>query len=231
MTLVSSCPQCGRPVTIPDGIAREKAVRCPLCGEQFPLSRALDDLPPALIPVDEPSTSPEPTLPETGEKKAAGAAPLIDTGQTPVDADALAQMGTDQPRTPTADAEDISQQVPLQHHSKQHRRKQKSVLREMIGAVLGGFLGLAVGYYLLNWIGGPRFDFLKIYLPGVPHASQHWPTPLEENNGDTPDADGPRAPAASPNTTFALPVIEQNSPEKDQAPEKDQDRPTIPEEP
>jgi hypothetical protein len=42
----------------------------------------------------------------------------------------------------------------------------------MIGIVGGGFLGLAIGYWLLNYFGGPRYDFLQIPLPGVSHT-QH----------------------------------------------------------
>ncbi len=45
-----------------------------------------------------------------------------------------------------------------------------SPLVHLVGLVVSGFLGLAIGYYLLNYFGGPRFNFLKIPLPGVPHT-------------------------------------------------------------
>jgi hypothetical protein len=40
----------------------------------------------------------------------------------------------------------------------------------LIGIVVFGFLGLAVGYWLLNYFGGARFNFLDIPLPFVPHT-------------------------------------------------------------
>ena len=44
------------------------------------------------------------------------------------------------------------------------------LLVHLLGIVISGFLGLAIGYYLLNFFGGPRFNFLNIPLPGVPHT-------------------------------------------------------------
>jgi hypothetical protein len=56
------------------------------------------------------------------------------------------------------------------------KRKQKSILRELIGVVLGGVAGLVLAYYGLNYFGGkPRFNFLKIYLPGVEHTAKYRP--------------------------------------------------------
>ncbi len=54
------------------------------------------------------------------------------------------------------------------------RRKEKSILKEMVGALIGGFVGLLIGYYGLNYFGGERFDFLGIWLPGVGHTMKHW---------------------------------------------------------
>ncbi|MFZ5833131.1 MAG: hypothetical protein ACOY3P_23845, partial [Planctomycetota bacterium] len=31
-----------------------------------------------------------------------------------------------------------------------------------------------IGYYVLNFLGGERFDFLEVPLPGVAHTSAHW---------------------------------------------------------
>jgi len=59
-------------------------------------------------------------------------------------------------------------------------RLRKSTRRgSLFGAVgkvvLGGVAGLALGYYGLNYFGGPRFDRLPVYLPGCPHTYHHWP--------------------------------------------------------
>ncbi len=55
------------------------------------------------------------------------------------------------------------------------RRSEVNPLKEMIGIVLGGAMGLLIGYYLLNVFGGPRFNFLEIYLPGVKHTYKYTP--------------------------------------------------------
>lgn len=55
------------------------------------------------------------------------------------------------------------------------RRKEKNPVKEFFGIVVGGALGLLIGYYLLNLLGGPRYDFVKVYLPGVKHTSKYAP--------------------------------------------------------
>ncbi len=52
------------------------------------------------------------------------------------------------------------------------RRQGPSPLVHLLGIIGSGFLGLAIGYYLLNYLGGPRFNFLNIPLPGIPHTQQ-----------------------------------------------------------
>ncbi|HVX13506.1 MAG TPA: hypothetical protein VHC22_20140 [Pirellulales bacterium] len=44
-------------------------------------------------------------------------------------------------------------------------RKQSSpfgALGQLVGMALGGIAGLAIGYYVLMWVGGPRADFLEL---------------------------------------------------------------------
>jgi hypothetical protein len=52
------------------------------------------------------------------------------------------------------------------------RPRERNALRELIGAAVGGFLGLFVAYYLLNLIGGEQFNMFDIPLPGIKHT-QH----------------------------------------------------------
>lgn len=82
-------------------------------------------------------------------------------------------------------------------------RKPKSVVRELIGVVLGGITGLTIAYYILNII-GTQYDFLHIYLPGIKHTVKHrpawWPGFLKEKAppeeaDETPAPEKP-APAA-----------------------------------
>ncbi|RMF97820.1 MAG: hypothetical protein D6741_09825, partial [Planctomycetota bacterium] len=54
-------------------------------------------------------------------------------------------------------------------------RKEKPIWGELIKIVLGGIVGLVIGYYLINFLFGARCDFLKVPLPGVPHTYSHAP--------------------------------------------------------
>jgi hypothetical protein len=51
MSFTSSCPKCQRQVTVPDGVAADLLVRCPLCEAEYPMSEALATAPPALVVV------------------------------------------------------------------------------------------------------------------------------------------------------------------------------------
>lgn len=51
--------------------------------------------------------------------------------------------------------------------------QQPSAAGHFLGVLAGGVAGLALGYYLLNLLGGPQFDWLKVPLPGVPHTERH----------------------------------------------------------
>ncbi len=69
------------------------------------------------------------------------------------------------------------------------RRRERNVMKDLVGAILGGAAGLLITYYLLNLIGGPRFDMFKVYLPGVKHTAVHRPAwlggPPEEEPFDS----------------------------------------------
>jgi len=102
------------------------------------------------------------------------------------------------------------------------RRKQKSVVKEMVGAILGGFAGLAIGYYLLNYFGGERFDFMQIWLPFVEHTQKHWPgekpdASAEKESDETAKQGGtasqPKRPAAARNVPPETPAPPEPEPE------------------
>lgn len=54
MSIVSSCPECAKPVLLPEA-APEARVRCPNCSAEYELRRALDLVPQMLQVLDEPS--------------------------------------------------------------------------------------------------------------------------------------------------------------------------------
>jgi hypothetical protein len=67
----------------------------------------------------------------------------------------------------------------------------------LIGIAGGGFLGLAAGYYLLNFFGGPRYDFLHIPLPRVAHTQPGWVNPERQPAAESPDKAEPASSAAA----------------------------------
>ncbi|MDZ7617210.1 MAG: hypothetical protein U1E05_09410, partial [Patescibacteria group bacterium] len=79
--------------------------------------------------------------------------------------------GTDAPFWDASDTAGAPSEAPKSlSASRPRRRKEKSVVKEMVGAIVGGFVGLSLGYYGLNYFGGDRFDFLNVWLPGVQHT-------------------------------------------------------------
>lgn len=72
----------------------------------------------------------------------------------------------------------------------------RSLLAEIIKVALGGVVGLAIGYWALNYFGGRRFDWLTVYLPGCPHTRDHWPIPYLK--WESTDEATPTAPAERP---------------------------------
>lgn len=62
-------------------------------------------------------------------------------------------------------------------------RRRKSPAGQLLGVVGGGVLGLAIGYYLLNYFGGPQFNFLNLQLPGINHQQPKDDEEQSSNSG------------------------------------------------
>jgi hypothetical protein len=116
VSLVSKCPKCRQPVTIPDGVDPQASVRCPLCAVVYPLGEALAEAPPALIPVDTQA------IPDSAAGSGAmgdsdlivepyhvPASPQVQPGpQTETDAEDREVSGLDAPHEPDGAAQDRS---------------------------------------------------------------------------------------------------------------------------
>jgi hypothetical protein len=105
-----------------------------------------------------------------------------------------------------SDSEDLSAATMAARATARRRRKGPGLLGHAVGIVGGGFLGLALGYYLLNLIGGERFNFLNIWLPGIRHTQKS----REPEQGFPPFPQGTNRPSAS-GTWQALPPRTQDS--------------------
>ncbi len=71
---------------------------------------------------------------------------------------------------PTARAEGF---VPRPSARYPRRRRQSGGIAGIVGVMLSGLLGMFLVYYAFNWLGGPRYDFLKFPLPGLRHTYKH----------------------------------------------------------
>jgi hypothetical protein len=87
-------------------------------------------------------------------------------------------------------------------------RKSAGFLSNLIGIAGGGFLGLAAGYWLLNYFGGPQFDFLHLPLPLVAHTQPPGTAPAEGRAAayDEATADVDSADASVSSEDFAAPA-------------------------
>lgn len=152
-------------------------VRSPFTPEPFPLSQLIVDamgepIGPAaaalivrhglLRPISEQEAA-EMTLPEEALSRGA-------LGEEPAEAFDFSTFSAQQ--------EGAAPGVPIS--ARPRKRAEVNPVKEMIGIVLGGAVGLLIGYYLLNMFGGARFDFLNVYLPGVKHTYKYAPAWLPE---------------------------------------------------
>lgn len=164
MTIVR-CPRCRDEVTVPPRAGGGALVRCPLCLEQYLLSEAIAQMPPALVMVSENIREgfAAPVIEEagvhTGDEyllSGAGTAPLV----TPTTRDALA----------TATALKLSRR-PRGAQRKTH------FLIEMAKVALGGIAGLLLGLLVLWWVF--RTDPLELGPSVARHAPWIVPATLQ----------------------------------------------------
>ncbi|GAB4140157.1 MAG: hypothetical protein Kow0040_28540 [Thermogutta sp.] len=115
------------------------------------------------------------------------AAPAIRTGEAPAESE----------ETFVFAGPDAAEETSVRNRLKGNGKK-KSLLRELVGIVLGGLGGLLIAYYALNWFGGPQYDFANIPLPGVRHTYRHappWLKPYLQPGKSSPPA-GADAPSS-----------------------------------
>jgi hypothetical protein len=171
MSMISTCPRCGKQVSIPSGVDPTTAVRCPLCAGEYALSEALALAPPELIPVVVVSEGSESVAPEAAAEPA-------DVEEAPTQYE------------PEGEPEGENEAAAVAEHfsgisgaPRRRRRKPKSALQTWIEIVTGGLAGLLVGYYGLAFYYGP--DFKNMGLPQFPLPGIAWIT-APRTSGDSP---------------------------------------------
>ncbi len=161
--MISTCPKCDKPVSIPSGVDASAAVRCPLCSAEYALAEALAPPPPELIPVSLPEVQPSAAVvgETAGEMAHVEGEPQQDSeGEN--EAVAVAERFRSTPVAP------------------RRRRKPKSALQTLIEVVAGGLAGCLVAYYALAFYYGPEFGtkgLPKLPLPGIEWITAPRPPP------------------------------------------------------
>ncbi len=132
-----------------------------------------------------------PASPGAEVPAAEGSHPVVDTSEP-----SFAGFGMSQPA-----GERVAASV-----AARPRRKEKNVAKEMVGVAIGGFFGLLIGYYALNYFKGEEMDFLNIWLPGIAHTQKHWPggTAGDESGNNDAEAEPPARYPAPPKPEGAL---------------------------
>jgi hypothetical protein len=192
MRCVSPCPYCGQPATIPLNVDAEAIVHCPLCQYEFDLGRALlnateappehiAELPLEFVPLGGAAASNEASqatsaarVPGDRNPNEDPVQPRIVEGELPIGGSAI--VGENGPGIGLPDRPwGVSAAAPVKE---QIRR----AVRNAVGLVVSGLLGLALAYGLLNWIGPPSLRFW----------SRQKPPAAEKEGADksvSPDAD------------------------------------------
>jgi hypothetical protein len=150
--VISTCPRCQKPVSIPTGVDPTTLVRCPLCEAEYALGEALAETPPELIPValriaDQATTG--------GHEHAAAMGFGDASHELAAENEAVAAARECAARPTTG---------------KRRRRKERSPLRTLIDVVSGGLAGCLLAYYGLAFWFGPEFrnlGFPVLPLPGI----------------------------------------------------------------
>ena len=159
MTTVS-CPKCSDQVSVPASAPRSARVRCPLCQEEYDLADALAQLPPALIIVSTGVAEEEPVLAAVGGMDAATGSHIgsgLDHGF-----DSHLEGGSEKGFSASvldaepSHAEMVTAPTPAFRSSPRPRRKEKSMVGELVKIVLGGVVGIGLAIVILWW--GPGVD-------------------------------------------------------------------------
>lgn len=196
MPSISSCPECHRDLTIPDVADPQQLLGCPLCDARFTADRILAEsvsFPPTAIIIDDRVSAgtvaePQPEPEHFDDELAPAGEPTTEKGdiaEAAIADDDLAAVASNKPdadiEQPASDFDSFGQQAATMRVAPKARRKTSmlGVVGQLLGMALGGVAGLAIGYYVLIWLGGPRADFLHV-LPKVPH----WLRPPARRHND-----------------------------------------------
>ena len=144
MSIISKCPKCQRAITVPDGIVADATVQCPICEEEYPLSDALAEAPPALVPVG--GSGDSDVLAAEMPGTAAAMAGARD-GQKAAEGMAEEEIQFDLDGSGTDEGSDQGKAGAAAAVAAPKKKKKKGTFRMMAEPIIGGFIGLGLMYY------------------------------------------------------------------------------------
>ncbi|HUY87819.1 MAG TPA: hypothetical protein VMV10_03700 [Pirellulales bacterium] len=177
MPCISSCPACHRDLTVADQADPQRRLRCPLCSAEFPAAEILADgvpFPPAAIEIEAEAAaqSPEaplseaqsPAVPEAEPPHGEVPPPSAESAQTAENLEPAAAES----EAPAEEQQELVEPAEQPAYAVRSAPRPKAATSTLglfghfVGMALGGVLGLAIGYYVLLWVGGPQADFLEL---------------------------------------------------------------------
>lgn len=214
MSAVVDCPACHESLELPDEFL--DGVVCPHCEAAFLLKLVLlnddgEEMPsgPTGLSVTDASAAAagsagHATMSGSGDVSGPGSLQVTTDGTSKNDSDSK-KPSSSEPNKASADADDESPWAGMggvvastnaepgdkdsmsAKAARQRKKKGPGLLVQAIGVFGGGAVGLYLGYWLLNFFGGPQFYFVKLPLPFVSHASSQEP----ETEDFAPPRNGP----------------------------------------
>jgi hypothetical protein len=190
MIRIGSCPECHKEIAVGSAaaLAEDALVQCPICEAKFARRRlVLHDVPALILPENAAPWAPSETV--VASEKIPDAlghdtftAPAAEAARGPAKEDT---SPIDLPVvTPSRKPQDYDAPISAAPRTIQYESS-RSVVRQFLNIVGGGAVGLALGYFILLWIGGPQKDFLEIGRQLPP-----WAVPAEFHPiGEAPAAD------------------------------------------
>jgi len=166
MMEMAACPACRQWVALRSPWADDLAVRCPHCRAEYVAGDARKHAVPALIPLDPAAAaaSVQAASVQAVEESSEAADDAVWPDVRNVAPAAAASRGDAWPRVGQATKTNTSPPTTV---ARRPKRKPGNPVVEIAKMAAGGAAGLAVGYVILLWVGGPRNDFFNI-LPRLP---------------------------------------------------------------
>jgi hypothetical protein len=199
MTVVH-CPCCRDEVTVPAKASPRALVRCPLCLEEYRLSEALSELPPALLVIDGTVADEEAALVGAGEAEAeAGGSYEMAGGGV------YGSAGVFDSSAPAGAT--VAPARPLK--GKIRKKKPKNAIVEILKVVIGGVVGIGLAVPIIWWAPGGSDIFgigpaVSDYVPWIVPAKYHRTKGGENGNSTNNQTAG--GPSFPPSTGQGLPV-------------------------